>query len=486
MELRKTAVSGIKWTTIGTIGRALFQLAQVSILTRYLPKEAFGLVAMALFVVQFTNIFADMGMTSAILHRQNATKNEYSSIYWLNIFISLFLYGILFFSAPVIANFYNEPELHMLVPILGTNLLLMASGRQHRTIMQKQFQFKAITIAELISVFIGLIAATLLAINNFGVYSLVYSTLLASLTSNGLFLIQNLRLNPIRFHFRFNETKPFLKIGGFTMGSSLLDFFSSETDILIIGKMLGAESLGVYSLAKQIVLKLFSIINPIVITVLSPLLSSIQKEKERLKASFLKIIKYLAYINFPIYISVIVASKEILYVVYGSGYTESYAVLSFLSFAYCLAALSNPVGSLQIATGRTDIGFKWTILRVLVTPLVIFIGASISIEAVAAFYAILSLLLVIPLWFIQLKPMANIKLKEYLNQFYKPLLFFLVATVVIYLLGDKFEITKIAIVDAIIKITITIFPFSIFIYFFDKKTVLETYNLLRSTTKRNE
>lgn len=486
MSLRKTAISGVKWTTVGTIGRALFQLLQISILTRLLPKEAFGLVAMALFVVQFSNIFVDMGMTSAILHRQNATKNEYSSIFWFNIFISLFLYGILFFGAPEVARFYNEPELRMLVPILGTNLLLMASGRQHRTIMQKQFQFKAIALTELISFFIGLIAATLLAINDFGVYSLVYSTLLASFISNALFLVQNLRLNPIRFHFRINETKPFLKIGGFTMGSTLLDFFSRETDILIIGKLLGSESLGVYSLAKQIVLKLFQIINPIVVNVLSPLLSSIQKEKVRLKISFLKVVKYLAYINFPVYTLIIVASKEILHVVYGPEYAEYYPVLSFLAFAYCLVALSNPVGSLQIATGRTDIGFKWTILRVIITPPVILAGALINIEAVAAFYALLSLLFIFPLWFIQLKPMANINLKEYVKQFYKPLFFFLAATLFIYFAGEKTEVTNSIIVNAILKVAFTLLVFGIFILSFDKKSVFETYNLFISTFKRNK
>lgn len=484
MNLRKTAVSGIKWTTVGTIGRALFQLLQVSILTRFLPKEAFGLVAMALFVVHFSNIFVHMGMTSAILHRQNATKNEYSSIYWLNIFISLFLYAILFFCAPVVARFYEEPELRMLVPILSANLLLMASGRQHRTILQKQFQFKAIAITELISILIGLIAATLLAINDFGVYSLVYSTLLASLISNSLFLIQNLRLNPIRFHFRLKETKPFLKIGGFTMGSNLLDFFSRETDILIIGKMLGAESLGVYSLAKLIARKLLTVINPIVTSVLSPLLSSIQKEKERLKASFLKVIKYLAYINFPVYILIAVASKEILHIVYGPAYAESYPVLSFLAFAYCLAALSNPVGSLQIATGRTDIGFKWTMLRVLITPPVIFAGALINIEAVAAFYAILSFLFIIPLWFIQLRPMASIKLKEYLMQFYKPLLFFLSATLFIYIAGDKTELTGSFIANASLKIIFTLTAFAVFILSSDKKAFCEAFSIIVLTIKR--
>ena len=75
MNISKTVFSGIKWSSIGKIGHAVFQLLQVAVLTRFLPKEAFGLVAMAVFVVNLTHIFADMGMTSAILHHQKATKN---------------------------------------------------------------------------------------------------------------------------------------------------------------------------------------------------------------------------------------------------------------------------------------------------------------------------------------------------------------------------------------------------------------------------
>jgi len=483
MNLRKTAISGIKWTTIGTTGRALFQLLQIAILTRFLPKEAFGLVAMVLFVVNFSNIFVDMGMASAILHRQNATKDEYSSIYWLNIFISLIFYGFLFFGAPAIARFYEQPVLNLLVPILGTNLLLMATGRQHRTIMQKQFRFKAIAVTELVAIFFGLAAATLLAINALGVYSLVYSTLLASFISNGLFLIQNLRLNPIQFHFRLRETRPFLKIGSFTMGSSLLDFFSHDMDILIIGKMLGAESLGVYSLAKQIVVKLFHIINPIVLNVLSPLLSSIQHQKEKLKNYFLKVIKYLAYINFPVYVVIIVASKEILHYVYGPDYADAYPVLSFLAFAYCLAALSNPVGSLQIATGRTDIGFKWTVLRVLITPAFIFVGSLYNITVVAAVYALLSVFFVLPLWYVQLRPMANIHLTEYLNQFYKPFVFFVLATIIMCLGGDGLLLFDNLMVNAIFKAALATLAFVTFIFIFDRRSILSFFQFVMTTNK---
>ncbi len=479
INLKNKAISGVKWTTVGTIGRSLFQLLQVVILARYLTKTEFGLVAIALFVVQFTNVFADMGMTSAILHRQEATNKEYSSIYWFNIFVSLFLYIILFFSAPWVSLFYKETEFLILVPIVGINILIMSAGRLHRTIMQKEFEFKSISIIELISYGLGLISAVVLVVNNYGIYSLVYSTLLSSLISNSLFIYKNIQKNPIYFHFKMDETKPFLKIGSFTMGSALLDFFSREIDILIIGKFLGAESVGVYSLAKQIILKLYNIINPILINVLSPLLSLMQTEKERLKKTYLKTINYLAYINAPIYLFVIISSKDILSILYGKDYESVYLVLSFMAFSYYLFSIGNPVGSLQIATGKTDIGFKWTIFRILVTVPVIFVGSLISVEAVAGFYSLLALFLIIPGWFMQLKPMANIKLKEYFLQFYIFHILVIIGILITFVF-DGINITNIIIIDLIIKFLFIIVIYCTFVFIFDRKIMLEIINILKT------
>jgi len=483
MSLRKAFVSGVTWTTIGSIGRAIFQLLQVAILTRFLPKEAFGIVAMALFVIQFSNIFVDMGMTSAILHRQNATKAEYSSIYWFNIFISLILYTFLTLATPFISSFYNQPELRRIIPLLGFNIMILAAGRQHFTIMQKQFRFKVIALIDLVSFFIGLVTSVILALKNYGVYSLVISTLTSSLISNSLYLASNIRENKIYFHFSMRETKSFLKIGGYTAGSALLDFFSRETDVLIVGKMLGAKSLGVYSLSKQIVLKLFSIINPVILNVLSPLLASIQKQQEKLKTSFLDILKYLSYINIPVYLIIIVISKEILFYVYGKQYVDAYPVLSFLAFAYCIIALSNPVGSLQIATGRTDLGFKWTFIRVIVSPLVIYIGSTQNINMVAILYALLSFLFIVPLWIIQLKPMIHIKLLEYLRSFYKPLIYFVVATALVLWLNMSLFTLNSFFLDAIIKCSIAFISYIIYLFITDKKSVYQTYKMILFSVK---
>ncbi len=482
MGLKQSFISGIKWNSIGIFSRALFQVLQISILTRFLPKEDFGLLAMALFVVQFSNIFLDMGLTSAILHKKNISKNEFNSIYWLNIFIAIILYILMYVSAPMVSVFYNEAALSNIIPVLGLNVILVALGRQHQTIFQKQLLFKKIALVEIFSFLTGLIIAIYLAVMGYGVYSLIYSTLIKSLLANIIFFLLSSKKHSVRFHFKLSETKSFLKVGGFTMGSSLLDFFSRETDVLIIGKLLGPEKLGVYSLSKQLVLKLYATITPIIMNVLSPVLSEMQENKDRLKKSFLKTIRYLSFVNFPIYLVVIVSAKEILGIMYGPEYTSAHYVLGYLAFFYAITTLSSPIGSLQVATGRTDLGLRWTVLRIIVSPVFIYIGALYSIESVAMAFALLSLIFILPLWFIQLKPMLNLKLKEYFSQFSKPLAMFGLC-VCLYPVLNKIETVN-YIFTGIIKTLIAVIFFTTANILKNKKDFYEIIKEVKSLIKR--
>lgn len=479
-------IAGLKWSTIGGMGLAIFQLLQVSILTRFLPKEAFGLVAMALFVVRFSSIFVDMGFTSAIIHKLNISSREYSSIYWFNLLISILIFLLIWSITPLLSDFYEATELRSVIPILATNIVILAIGRVHRTILQKEFRFKAMSIIDLLSYFIGLISAVILATNNFGLYSLIYSTLIASTISSSLFLIMNVKKNPIHFHFREIELKPFLKIGSFSMGSQFISFFSTDFDILIVGKMLGPANLGIYSLAKQIVLKLYALINPIFTKILTPLMAAMQNNESELKSYFLKITRILTFFNIPLYLLVFIASKEILIFLYGQDYAEANYVLGFLAIAYCTYSINNPVGSLQIATGRTDIGFKWAIFSLIITPVAIYFASYGNVNTVAVVRAILGIVMIIPLWFIQLKPMANIHFKEYINQFLKPLLFLLLISGAFMFLSQYYELPFGIVINGILKGVIGLSVFAVLLWIFDRDRVLETYSIILLQLKINK
>ncbi|SKB51043.1 MOP flippase family protein [Maribacter arcticus] len=410
-------VSGIKWTTIGTIVIALTALLKISILTRFLDKSDFGLMALIMFVLGFTDLFTDMGLTSAILHKQNISKKEYASLYWFNIGFSLLLYVMLFFISPFIAGFYEEPRLVTLIPLLGLNILASAVGRIFKTMEAKDLQFKYISIFEIFSAALSLILAVILAINNFGILSLVYSALLQYALQNLLYFIYGFKKYGLLFHYRFNETKAFLKIGIYQVGGQVINYFNRDLDILIIGKAFGQDVLGGYSLAKQLVYRPTQILNPIFTKVAGPVLAKLQFDLVELKRNYLKFLNYVMSVNIPVYLILIIFAPLIVEVFYGSGYENIVLLVRILSVYMLFRAIGNPIGSLVIATGRTDIEFYWNLISLFVLPGAIIIGSLYSIEAVAIAMTISMLILLVPSWYFLVYKLTGATLKEYLNSF---------------------------------------------------------------------
>lgn len=417
MSLRKQAVSGVKWSTLSTIILALTALIKVSVLARFLDKEDFGLMALVTFVLGFTNLFMDMGLTSAILHRQNITQNEYSSLYWLNFVFSIFLFLIICAISPFAANFYSESELLVLIPLMGLSLPFSSLGKQFKTILQKGLKFKIISIIDIFTALVSLFVAIYLAIQGYGVYSLVYSALLQYLVSNLIFLLIGLQIEKgtIKFYYSFKATKPFLKIGMYQVGGQVVNYFNRDLDILIIGKFFGAELLGGYSLAKQLVFRPSQIINPILTRVASPILVKFQKDFAILKKNYLKLLNIVISINIPVYLAVILFASPIVEILYGKDYLEIITLVRILSIYMIVRAIGNPIGSLIIATGRTDLEFYWNIFTLSIMPAAIYIGAQFSLVGVALSITITMILLLIPSWWFLMKRLVNISLYEFLK-----------------------------------------------------------------------
>ena len=146
MSIKKQAIQGIKWTTASTIFLTITQLLKISVLTRFLNKTDFGLMAIVMLVLGFTNLFVNMGLSSAILHKQNISKDEYASLFWLNFIFSIVLFIVVLFITPIVANFYTQPELIYLIPLMALTIIFSAFGRQFIVIEQKELNFKFISL----------------------------------------------------------------------------------------------------------------------------------------------------------------------------------------------------------------------------------------------------------------------------------------------------------------------------------------------------
>lgn len=438
-ELLKTTAKGVTWTTLSAIARNLVSLIQITILARLLAKEDFGLIAMANVFVGFTQIFLDMGISVGILHHQNITKNEFSSLYWLNIFTGIFLAGTLMLLAPLFAQLNDAAqELTPIIRLLSLSIFFAAVGSQHRTVQQKEMRFKTLALIDISIALITLVTAILLAKRGAGVYSLVYSTLLGSITSSIIYLIVGLiKDRNIRLHFKIKETYSFLKIGVYQIGSSFLDYFSNEIDTLFIGSAFGNNTLGLYSLCKKIIIAAYNTINPIFTRVLTPLFAKIQKEKQHLKDFYLKLVESLCIINFPVYFMISIFSYGILMFLYGEQYVAGSFVLSILALYYGILTASNPVGSLQVALGRTDIGFYWTIYRVSATIVIVYIGSKFNVEIMVSLFLLMSILNTIIAWKIQIYKMIELSFKSYIRVILRPLMSSIIIAIPFYVFFSK-------------------------------------------------
>lgn len=414
MSINNQVRVGVKWTTASTIVLAVAAILKVSILTRFLDKSDFGLMALVTFVMGFMELFNDMGITSAILHKQEITNKQYASLYWINWLASIFLYFVLLAITPLVSTFYEQPLLKSLIPIIGLNLLLTGFGRQYKTIEQKNLLFRTISIIDIIGAVLSLIISVVLAVYNYGVFALVYSVIFQSLFSNLCYFIIGLRKYGLLFHFNLHETKEFLKIGVYQVGGQIVNYFNRDLDILIVGKVFSADILGGYSLAKQLVMRPSQLINPIMVKVAGPALALLQKDINELKSGYLKLINLVATINFPIYVGIIIFAPWIVEILYGSNFNSIVTVVQILSVYMMIRALGNPIGSLVIATGRTDLEFIWNVLTLLVIPLFIFIGSLYGINGVAISLTFSMLLLYYPAWRLLVYKLTHASFKEYL------------------------------------------------------------------------
>lgn len=426
-------LSGLGWTTTSSIMRNLVALLQIAILTRFLDKADFGIVAIANLFVAFTTLFLDMGVSAGIIHKQNISKNEYSSLFWLNIFFGVGLTVLLYVLAPILTSQYHSEDLTNVVRLICLTIFFNALGTQQRTYCQKMTYFKRMSIIETVSSVVTFVVALVTAINGCGVYSLAYSTLAGSIVLNlTYFFIGIVKDSKIIFHFSFRETLSFLKIGIYQVGSSILDFFTRELDIMIVSATLGLEFLGVYNIAKRIPTALFSLIQPIISRVFTPLLAEINGNRVRLKHSYMQMSKSLSWLSFPMYFLIAALAPSILSVMFGSEYLEGVPIMMVFCLRFAFSGVNGICGALQVATGRTDIGLRWTIYSILSTTCIYYLSARLGITAFLIGMAILVLLNVCIVWVMQFRPMTNVSWSEYFSIYNIPLWISLLLSMIVY------------------------------------------------------
>lgn len=416
---KSVAIKGGLWTSILTVVTVLSQFARLMILTRFLEKSDFGLVSIVNTVIGLCITFTDLGFASAIMYKKDITQKEYSTLFWMQLVIFGVLYLILWGLSPFVATFYEEPQLTILIPIAALSVLFQAFGKLYDTVLQKNYQFKTIAFRNISTNIFSLFVAVVLALNGFGVYSLIFSTLIYAIILNAWNFMSGIRVQKLIFYCDPKSVIELLKIGVFQTGTRILDFISNKIDVMIIGKLLGTEILGVYDLAKNLVNTLVDLIRTVVSKVALPILSNSNDNDEVVKSRFLIMSKVVAYVIIPIGVAIAIFSKEILWIVYGPKYTDVSIIVVLFAFISIFNSICSFYDMLGIAKGRTDLNFYNTVARVVITTPIVYVTSLVSVEVVAIGQLIATVLQSIAFWMIVVNNTYPMSFRHYFSHFSK-------------------------------------------------------------------
>lgn len=434
MTLKKRSYSAVRWTTTAAISRAVLQLVQIAVLARLLAPEEYGLMAIVGVVLSFAALFADFGLNSAYVQRQEVSDTQRSSLFWVNIIFSLTVTLIIVLLSPLIANLFDDSRLTPLLMLSSASVFGNALGQQIRMTAEKSLNFRPIALIEISAMLLGFISAIAAALSGMGVYSLVLGSLINAFCSSLLawsFISYGWRPHP---RISLNEVKPFFGFGGAMIGNNMVNQLNMNLDVIFGGKLFNYTELGLYSVPRNLILQLQFLINPIITRVGFPLIAMLQDDIPRVRSIYLKTINMTASTNAPLYIAAAFFAPELIELWLGPKWTESAHLLSILSIWGFLRSAGNPVGSLLFGMGRADLSLKWNILLTFVLSPILWMGASYGPEGLAWSLIIFSVTMYIPSWYILVRPLCNATLKEYTVVSFRPLFISIVSIAPAYYL----------------------------------------------------
>jgi lipopolysaccharide exporter len=396
VSLRTQAGSGVKWTGLATGVTSVLRLAQLFILARLLMPEEFGLLGMVLIAVGLAEAFSDFGISAAIIHRGEIPRKQLSSLYWLNVVTGWIVFAAMWLAAPLGAAMFGEPRLEALLQGVAVIFLFAPLGKQFEMLLQRDLRFQRLAWAEMAGAVVGLVVAVVLALRGHGAWALVLG-FVAHLFVRTVLVIA---VSPAEYrpmlHFRRTDLAGFVGFGLFQMGERTVNFLSERLDQLLLGVLLGAEALGFYTFAFNLVAQPVSRINPIVTKVAFPLFARIQKDLLRLRRSYYRVVNLIVSVNAPLLLGLAAVAPVAVPVIFGEQWRGSILLVQLLSVVALARSVGNPIGSLQLALGRADLGFGWNLGLLVVSVPTVYLGGVLGGAAGVAISLLLLQLALLP------------------------------------------------------------------------------------------
>lgn len=446
------------------------------VLARLLMPEEYGIIALVLVFINLASVIVEGGFSTALIQKQEYNNKDFSTVFWISICVSIVLYIIIYISSPIISQFYKNPELVDVIRIISISVLFGAINSVQRAYISKMMLFDKLFKSSFISVVISGIIGIVLAYRGFGVWALVVQYVLSQFL-NSVILWIIVKWRPLLI-VSYSSFKSLYDYGWKILLTNLMVSVFVNIRSLLIGHYFSPNALAFFDKGKQFPSMLMENINSSIQTILLPVLSEQQNNRERLKIMLRRTIKTSALFIFPMMVGLIICSDSIIHILLTDKWMGAAKFLQIFSIAFMLMPIQIANMEAIKALGYSSITLKLESHKKILEIIVLIVSFMGGVEGIAWGVVVYNgLCLLINLY--PCKKILNYGYFEQLRDILPILIISVLMGLCVFLVGNLFDTIN-AVALIIIQVLIGIFVYTYLCFQFR----LETFMYLYSTAKQ--
>lgn len=384
MSLEQRTISGVFWTGVSKFWVKGIQLLTVALLARLIGPEDFGLVGMAVVFINLAQILTGLGMREALIQRGDLEEDHKTTAFWVTIIMGGLIFFVLWAASGPIASFYGRAEIAPLIVLTALTFVIAPWGMIHRALLKRDLSMRQLTYVEATASVLSAVVAITMALAGFGVWSLVTRNLLFTFfTAIGLWIVV-----PWRPALRLSKSH-FLDLFGFSRNvvvAAFIGYAIANMDYLVIGKFVGAQELGWYTMAFTLAMLSRLYLSQIVNQVAFPAFS--RAGRRSLGRAYLRTVSHTALFTLPLVAIICLLAPEIVNVVLGTDWQPVVVPLLLLSVVGAIGTVATLSAPVFLSSGRSDIQMRWQLFSLASLVPALLLGVRWGIVGVAAALAI--------------------------------------------------------------------------------------------------
>jgi len=371
MTLAKKAAYGIAWVTLSTMLIRVFNFVTKIILARLLAPADFGLLAIGLLTINSMGLFRDLGFGAALIYKKDDSDHTAANTAFILLpIVASLLFVLSYLSAPYIALFFDNVAVESIVRVLALTFIISSFGTIPSMLLEKELEFRKKLLPETMPA-AGYACVTIgLALHGYGIWSLVYGQIVSAVLMSVLIWM----VSDWRPTFRFDRevAGELFGYGKHIMGASVVIFLITNIDDAIVGRMLGMEALGFYTIAYTISNLPATQITHLVSRVMFPVYSKLQDDQDALRNAYLKTLKYVSMLSIPAAFGIFVIAPDFVSVVLGDKWMPAVPALQVLCIFGMIRSIKATFGPIFQATGNPKIIRDIALLKLVLMLILIF------------------------------------------------------------------------------------------------------------------